>query len=339
MSLSLINEPVGDTCLTFQGIVSKQIKYNLHPAGQRWKWVPEKTKQLYWEQFQDLVNWDITKYDAKDIKAGYEQYLRQHAYSNVLNYIRTKKRPPTVNDFTWAVLEEYKRSKQYRRSSESGKKNRMIGGDRCKQYGGSRAATDMAARELRVTGVAINPLKLSDTYHPTKRKNGEIIHPQSEVQEAVSKLSAAFREHIQNSQSSNNGTEISNASKITSSEWNSKYLEAVGCKRKRVFGTGRYSKAFLLELETSGKGRSSSSRRSHDICLAWDEWLRTWFGSQGEKCPLPMPPFDARLQLEDPDLHLKNFEKTWVSFFKEHGMDPPTFFPSSHCSSQDSQDS
>ncbi|CAH9078412.1 unnamed protein product [Cuscuta europaea] len=48
----VINIHVGKGCLRFQGIVSKQIKYNLHPAGQRWKWVPKTTKKQYWEQFQ-----------------------------------------------------------------------------------------------------------------------------------------------------------------------------------------------------------------------------------------------------------------------------------------------
>ncbi|CAH9120396.1 unnamed protein product [Cuscuta epithymum] len=48
----LVNISVNKTSLKFQGILSKQIKYNLHPAGQQWKWVPKRTKQLYWEQFQ-----------------------------------------------------------------------------------------------------------------------------------------------------------------------------------------------------------------------------------------------------------------------------------------------
>ncbi|CAH9120391.1 unnamed protein product [Cuscuta epithymum] len=42
----LVNISVNKTSLKFQGILSKQIKYNLHPAGQQWKWVPKRTKQL-----------------------------------------------------------------------------------------------------------------------------------------------------------------------------------------------------------------------------------------------------------------------------------------------------
>ncbi|CAH9097906.1 unnamed protein product, partial [Cuscuta europaea] len=40
------------------------------------------------------------------------------------------------------------RSEQFIRASKSGKKKRMTGGDRCKQYGGSRAAVDVATQEV-----------------------------------------------------------------------------------------------------------------------------------------------------------------------------------------------
>ncbi|CAH9112980.1 unnamed protein product, partial [Cuscuta europaea] len=91
-----------------------------------------------------------------------------------------KKRPVTVNDFTWAAVEEYKRSTQFQRASASGKRNRIVGGDKCKQYGGSRAAVDGAAQELRITGKHINPVKLCETFHPKKRKNGELIDDSSQ---------------------------------------------------------------------------------------------------------------------------------------------------------------
>ncbi|CAH9085893.1 unnamed protein product [Cuscuta epithymum] len=170
----LINVSINNTSLKFQGIVSKQIKYNLHPAGQQWKWVPERTKELYWEQFKDVVTWDTSKYELQDIQKAFERHLKSHTYSSTMLDIR-KNRPPTVNDFTWAAVQEYKRSIQFIKASESGKKNRIAGGDKCKQYGGSRAATDWAAQELRLTGEHINPFKLRDTYHPKKRKNGELI--------------------------------------------------------------------------------------------------------------------------------------------------------------------
>ncbi|CAH9075101.1 unnamed protein product [Cuscuta europaea] len=103
----LINIVSNKTSLRFPTIVSRQIKYNLHPAVQQWKWVPEKTKDLYWEQFQDLVNWDISKFSDEDIRKGYENYLKQRAYSNIMSKIRAC-RPLTVNDFTWGVVEEFR---------------------------------------------------------------------------------------------------------------------------------------------------------------------------------------------------------------------------------------
>ncbi|CAH9134367.1 unnamed protein product, partial [Cuscuta epithymum] len=59
-----------------------------HP---QWKWVPQKTKDLYWDQFQDLVNWDISKFNGEDIRKGYENYLKQRAYSNIMSKIRERR--------------------------------------------------------------------------------------------------------------------------------------------------------------------------------------------------------------------------------------------------------
>ncbi|CAH9112289.1 unnamed protein product, partial [Cuscuta epithymum] len=59
-----------------------------------------------------------------------------------------KRRPATVNNFTWSVVKEFQRSKQFLIASKSGKKNREIGGDRCKQHGGSQSAVDLATQEV-----------------------------------------------------------------------------------------------------------------------------------------------------------------------------------------------
>ncbi|CAH9147291.1 unnamed protein product [Cuscuta epithymum] len=335
----LVNIVSNKTSLRFQTIASRQIRYNLHPAGQQWKWVPQKTKDLYWDQFQDLVNWDISKFKGKDIRKGYENYLKQRAYSNIMSKIR-ERRPLTVNDFTWGVVEEFRGSATFQRLSESGKKNRIAGGDRCKQYGGSRSAADLAEQESSVSGEEVNPLKICVTYHPRKRKNGEVIDygSQSEVMEAIFELSDEFNENIQQAKQSETENGGSNtASKAVVAELNSKYLEIAGGKNKKVFGLGKYAKAFLQKLESKYQKASASSQRAHEFCVYWDEHMRKWLSSQGEECPPVMPLVDESLLDEDPCSQPKAFEQTWLPFLKTLGMDAPSFFQFTPSSSPHSQ--
>ncbi|CAH9095229.1 unnamed protein product [Cuscuta epithymum] len=117
------------------------------------------------------------------------------------------------------------------------------------------------------------------------------------------------------------------------------YFEVAGCNKKRVFGTGRYSKAFLQQLESTHQRCCSSSRRVYEFCIYWDEQMRKWLSSQGHECPSAMPLVDESLMYEDPDSYPKTFEDTWLSFFKSHGIDAEGFFPQTEFSSQGSQES
>ncbi|CAH9124751.1 unnamed protein product [Cuscuta epithymum] len=65
------------------------------------------------------------------------------------------KQSPTMNDFTWDAVEEYKRSKQFQTTSISGKRNRIACGDKCKQYGSSQAAFDVAGQEVNIKFIFI----------------------------------------------------------------------------------------------------------------------------------------------------------------------------------------
>ncbi|CAH9106622.1 unnamed protein product [Cuscuta europaea] len=234
-------------------------------------------------------------------------------------------RPLTVNDFTWGVVEEFRGSITFQRLSDSGKKNRIAGGDRCKQYGGSRSAADLAAQESSVSGEEVNTVKICVTYHPRKRKNGELIDygSQSEVMQT------------QQSEAEIGGSK--NASKAAVAELNSKYLEIAGGRNKKVFGLGKYAKAFLQQLESKYRKASTSSQRAHEFCVYWDEHMRKWLSSQGEECPPVMPLVDESLLDEDPCSLSKTFEQTWLPFLKTLGMDAPCFFHFTPSSSQDSQ--
>ncbi|CAH9118616.1 unnamed protein product, partial [Cuscuta europaea] len=93
--------------------------------------------------------------------------------------------------------------------------------------------------------------------------------------EVINKLSTTFHEAESEHQSQE--AEISAAAKSVISELHFKYFDVVGYNKKRILGTGRYSKAFLLQLESNHKG--SSSKRLHDFCVAWDEHMRKWLSS------------------------------------------------------------
>ncbi|CAH9087570.1 unnamed protein product [Cuscuta europaea] len=199
-----------------------------------------------------------------------------------------KTRHPTVNDFTWSVVEEFKKSIQFVKASKSGKKNRIAGGDRCKQYGGSQSAIDLATQELRATGKHINPVKMYGIYHPEKRKNGELITcpSQNVVKDALSKLYNACQDDFQQQSQPSSQEESSTTPKISSTKLSSKYLEVVGCKKMRVGGLGSYSEAFLHHVNESSTERlSSRARRMREFCVYWDARMREVLISEGDEAP------------------------------------------------------
>ncbi|CAH9112288.1 unnamed protein product, partial [Cuscuta epithymum] len=155
-----------------------------------------------------------------------------------------------------------------------------------------------------LTGKEINPVKMYGKYHPKKNKNGELIvcDSQAAEMEAVDKLCDDFGDDVEEQSQSSDQEETARTSNVKSSQLHAKYLEVVGCKKRKVRGTGSYSKAFLHHVKNlSAKQSCSKARRMHHFCVTWDTHLRKWLTSHGDECPPEMPLVDDDLQDEDPD--------------------------------------
>ncbi|CAH9080762.1 unnamed protein product [Cuscuta epithymum] len=158
--------------------------------------------------------------------------------------------------------------------------------------------------------------------------------------EALSKLYDVCQDDSPQQSEPSSQEESSTTPNISSAKLSSRYLEIVGCNKKRVLGTGSYSKAFLHRVSVCNAEHSSSSRarRLHDFCVFWDARMREFLISEGDQLPPEMPIVDDIIQDKEPDSQPKNFEQTWLPFLKSMGIDAPSFFATSE-SSKDSMDS